>query len=483
MNRAAELLGFKFRADEFVRLVPKPTENTNAMKILSDIIDKHGDSGPIIPAGEAYRRFMSNAPQDIEILRLAFGSPRQVRKLAFSLSYCESKTPYNVPIVQTPFLSFALQLIDEHFCDNYGMLLGLFNTLLKNWSSSGASRVRAFIKSKISNYDGKRKTLLAIRNNSEWYLDERGPIPLATKMLGEGEKLSDVWEILSLPDYMRGYEYFGMVATQYVNTLLRQGLAVENIEDVIKFLELHNDKKTDKRILSEIITKLGSEASYDYRDALKPYVLNSLGDPALLGYWQSWENASEYEKTTLEEARQIFNGWLTQEFIHLFFEAARDPYRKAFWLAYAKYIGSFKVVGSSYIRYRFLQDERLRDILKGRFAILEGAAEGQVAFIFRIKNYTFVEFGKKGAAFYAYLDTNPLAPKMDKQRYSMSELRHSRMPSLIKKDYIYGRYYHQKEGRYPHFQSERYYWQDNLRRWIEDKLGISPTHSYRIYDR
>ena len=65
MNDAAKLLGFEFAADEFVRLVPKPIENTAAINILNEIIAKHGDSQPKTPpdVGEVYRIFMSVAPR------------------------------------------------------------------------------------------------------------------------------------------------------------------------------------------------------------------------------------------------------------------------------------------------------------------------------------------------------------------------------------------------------------------------------------
>jgi len=473
MNHTTELLDFKFHIDEFVHLVPQPQENTGAINILNEIIEKHGrrQSKPLPDVGEVYRKFMNAAPDGIDASRRPFDSVDQegrfARRLARALSYFESSPPHNVPIIQTRFLPLALQLICEHFdvtrrCFQVRILLTLFDTLLKNWSSSGASQIMEFIKEKIFLVGNKRKRVLNIQKKAEWYLNERGPSLLAATLLDEGQRLSSVWEYLHFPEYMHSYEYFGAVAVQYVNILLSRGLMVEDIDDIIRFLELHNNKKTDKKILSEIISKHGSKVSYNYRDALKSYALNSLGDPTILGNWHPWENASEDEKATLEKARQTFSGWLIQEFIQLFFEAASDPYRKAFWLGYAGHINSFKVAGGIYTRHHLLQDERLGDILRGRFATLEeGVGEGQAAFIFKIKNYTFVEFFKKGAALYAFPDTNPLAPKMDKQSYSMSELCHADIPYLVKRSEYYND------------------WQYRLKEWMKDKLDIPPRTGLR----
>jgi len=467
MNNAAKLLGFEFGAEEFVRLVPKPRENAGALKILSEIIEKHGDSQPKPPpdVGTVYKRFTIVAPRGLDAMQMMFESTRKARsfsrKLAWCLSYCENTPPYNVPIIQKPFLPLALQLIDEHF--RPGMLLGLLDALLKNWSSPNIRLVRDFIREKISHYKGKRKNIIAIKENVEWYLDERGPILLATTLLGEGQKLSTVWEYLGLPKYMQGYEFFGAVGTAFTSLALRAGTPSKHFKDIVGFLEEHNEHTCMKKILSAVIEKLGETASESIRQPIQSFTLKRLQDPRLTGGMVRWQGISE-------TAKKIFIRWLTKEDLRFFFDVVakacgddKFEYRKEFWLAYLEHISFCRVVLRKDAKYLFRNDvQAMRYFNERRPAKITGGTVDQHAFIIEMGDYTFVEFSTAGACYVYPNERKPF--RTDLSEYAMSDLRNR----------------NRAVERFIHRNSERYSWQRKVRDWIEWNLELEPLHSYLV---
>ena len=151
-------------------------------------------------------------------------------------------------------------------------------------------------------------------------------------------------------------------------------------------------------------------------------------------------------------------------------------YRKAFWLAYARHIENFKIIGSKRIKRLLQYDPKTEQLLERRFAILSNIPDesDESAFLFRIKNYVFVEFGKTGNALYVYKNSNPDAPGFDRRSYTIYQLKHLKINQQLFDKWDNG------EGRVIHLGSEYYRWQDKLSTWLRRTLGINNIRGYYI---
>jgi hypothetical protein len=327
---------------------------------------------------------------------------------------------------------------------------------------------------------------LKIKEYTKFLLENRGTILLASYLYENNIPPYKIWEILELPEYSKAFEYFSELAVQCTQLLLSKNFSPDDLSNIVAFLTEHNNPVIDKKVFSKIITRLGSSADEMYKERIQQDILQRIGDPSVESKWLPWKGATETQKTVLKKAREIFNEWYTKESIEFFFDRISrtlDPedfnYRKSFWLAYAKYITYFRIASDNLLLKTIKKDSKAYQLFSNRFAYLDGAERDQCAFLFRIKNKIFVEFAKKGAALYIYDVENSDAPSLHKNIYSMSELRQlSNRHSLVEDDGYYIRYY--REGRLFHRNSYYYYWQERLKRWIEEILDITPDNSYKI---
>ena len=119
-------------------------------------------------------------------------------------------------------------------------------------------------------------------------------------LLREQKNLSDVWSFLSLPDRTHGYRYFGAVAKAYV--ALNRRLDRDSVSDIIAFVKVHKDDKTNRDVLSRTIEKLGVDAPEDLRHDLQSYILREWRDPRLADWAVRWRDVTN-------KAREIFTRW------------------------------------------------------------------------------------------------------------------------------------------------------------------------------
>lgn len=462
MRSAKELLDFNFNANEFVRRALQsnqiPPERLNT---LEDITQRHDDIGHEVPDREDLRqvyRLFINAHRD-RTLRTEFDTLSRVRKLAWVLSYSENQQPFDRRIVDTPpQLRDALQLIENRF--SISTLIGVFHALLQAWDTPNAGRLRAFVRRHITNYEGRRTFVQQLRANMRWYCEQNSSTQLAMTLLHSQEKLSEVWKYLELPDHTHSYPYFGAVAEAYVAH--QSSTDRETLEDIIAFVERHNNDKTTRAVVSKLIEKLGINASEDLRQPVQSYALREWSDPRIAGGDVRWRNVPD-------EAKQIFTRWITKEDLRFFFDVVaracndqRFAYRKAFWLAYLEHISFCRPVLRSNAIYLFRNDpQTLQYYRERRPATLTGGISDQHAFIIQMGNYTFVEFST-AAACYVYNNANPPFQLGDSE-YHITELRDQRWA----------------EHRVIHRNSEDYSWQTGFASWLRSNLRIEPLRSYR----
>lgn len=459
MNSARELLQFNFDANAFARRAPQPIKiSQQTLDILDDIVQKHEDMERELPNREDLRQIYHSFIKSYRIGRhhTEFDSLKRTRQLAWALTYSEGELPR---IVDTPQLSDALMLIEDHF--SISALLGVFDTLLQAWDTPNAGRLRAFVRRHLTNYEGRRTFVQKLKANMRWYCEQNSATLLAMTLLRSQAKLSEVWSSLELRDHTHSYPYFGAVAEAYI--VLNSHLDQEILENVIEFVEIHNNHKTSRAVVSKLIEGLGYDASEHLRQPLQSYALREWGDPRITGGTVRWHSVSD-------EAKQIFTRWITKEDLRFFFDAVaracndeKFAYRKAFWLAYLEHISFCRPVLRRNARYLFRNDPQILEYYRERRpATLTGGDSNQHAFIIQIGNHTFVEFST-AAACYVYDDTNcPFS--LGNSEYNMTELRNQLWV----------------EHRVIHRNAEDYSWQRDFASWLRSNLRIEPLRSYRL---
>ena len=459
MESVKKLLGFNFDPDVFARSAPQPfNPSQQNLKILKEIVKKHGNADYELPDREdlhqVYQLFMRASQSDK--LRQDFASRKRIRQLTWVLTFSDKNQSR---IVDDPSqLRNALQLITERFRINH--LPGIFNALLETWGTPNTKILRTFIKEQLTNYSGKRKFAQELKTNMAWYCEENSATQLAMELFRSNRTLSDVWSLLELPEYMNTYPYFGAVAEAFVS-LIRH-LDREVFADVISFLEKHNNDDTSRSILSDVIVKLGLDASEHIRAPVQSYILRQWEDPRIARADVKWRGVST-------EARRIFTKWITEADLEFFFDivakACNDSkfaYRKAFWLAYLEHIDfCHPVLHSTVKKLIRTNPEALQFYNERRPSALTDGGSKIHAFIIQIGDLTFVEFST--GACYVYRNSN-LPFELDSSTYSMNRLKNQ--PRVI--------------HRVLHFYSEKYSWQRKLEGWIYNQLNLEPQRSYQI---
>ena len=459
MNSAKKLLQFDFNSDAFARRAQqtsKPSQQN--LNILKKIVEKHGNADYELPDREdlhqVYHRFIRWSQADK--LHQEFSISKRIRQLTWVLTFSEEN---HARIVDSPSqLHKALQLIEEHFRISH--LPGIFNALLETWGTPNAKILRTFIKRHLTDYNGKRKFAQQLKTNMAWYCEENSATQLAMELFRSNRTLTDVWSFLELPEYMNIYPYFGAVAEAFVSLISH--LDREVFADVVNFLEKHNNADTSRSILSDVIQKLGLDASEHVRAPVQSYVLREWQDPRIVGAELKWRGVSH-------AARKIFIKWLTEADLGFFFDivakACNDQkfaYRKAFWLSYLEHITYCRPVLRRNAEYILTDDPQAWQYYRDRNpATLKGASNAD-AFIIQMGNYTFVEFSTAGAC-YCYQNSN-LPLELADSVFTMNTLKNRGWAT----------------HRVIHSHTITYSWQKRFESWIYNKLGIRPLRSYKI---
>lgn len=460
MNIAKELLRFSFDTSIFGRRTSNAGDSQSTLDKLSDRLNEIENQhragmrkgARLEDIQLIFRRFIETGMTD-EFSR-KYANRTSARKLAWALVYSEKHAPYNRNIVSNAGrLENALRIIEGHLTTS--ALLGVFDALLQVWDKKNSGILRAFLKKQLTSYDGRRKFVRNLKANLAWYCDENGATQLALNLLREKKKIAEVWKYIELPNHMHAYPYFGSIAEAYVS--LNKHLGRPFLEDIVRFTEIHNDDKNSRTVLTKLIERLGTDASEHLRQPVQSFVLRSWQDPRITGASVRWRGVSE-------NAKSIFERWITKDDLRLFFDVvakscndSKFKYRKEFWMAYLGHISFCRPVLRNDVEYILRKDPKaLQYYQTRRPASLKGGTQDQHAFIIQMREHTFVEFSTAGAC-YVYSDKGrPFG--FDDSEYFMNRLRNIRRAA----------------HRVIHRNSEGYYWQSQFEDWIRWHVGVVP---------
>jgi hypothetical protein len=480
MNSTDEILEFSFSKNLFsekgkniisshiVNLCQSRISTLNAIteKIGSSMIDEKPTKG----IREVYLKF-------IKISQLDDGfadkfDKRELRTLTYALTFKENQE--NSIFGNSNYLNHCIILFNDNWRDSF--ISGLLDCYLSNWGCSNRESfniLSKFLTDKISNYQGSRSLFQSLKTNSKFFDKEKGDIDLGATLAISNRNISEATKYLSLPDHWITYAYFSGVINGYFEKSKNRLDTI--IDDIAHTLEKHSSStkstRTNKLIVSKIICHT-TKASEIVQNKVKDIAFKLVGDPGITSIWRPFENANQSEISTINEAREILNEWVTRQFINVFFEKCiNDNRRKRFWLQYSNKITAFKVFGPRYIKQILKTDQRIAEYVDGRFHSVDSNRDVS-AFMFLIGDHKMIEFSDPGYAFYAYNASNTTAPSFDaKYVSSVDNFRDGSMPMLV---YRSGYHLHSfsEEGRLSHNDGDMK-WEDVFSNWLKRKAGIN----------
>lgn len=388
-------------------------------------------------------------------------SKNEVRKISY----------FPNQIVEDKFNDYDLiiKILDANW--HWSYLNGLVFCLLNNWQEYEykieTRKYHDYVINRLLQYQGSRRLFVTMKQNVG-YLKDGGPVALGQDLLNQKKSIFEAVSVLGLNKHDFLYFYFSKVLRAYYRSNI---LSTKEFEEV---LQLHNNKDTNKIIISEKICKVNVAGNDRYVDLMKRYAIKFIGDPFVFSYWNTIGLPLESVET-VKNAHLILRKWLIKRCIDLAFtELVDDPDRKSFWLRYVDYISDIKIVGS-YRHQSIIHSHP--DLAEIRNCFKRTTAErnnSTCAIVIMIKDYMFVEYSELGrGACYVYHDNhdikgfyNWVLDAINSGVRKVDDLKITDLNSLIDVDGYY-LYFH-SYGRMIHSG----YWQNRFDRWFNDKLGI-----------
>lgn len=386
-----------------------------AQSIINEVVWRHSIYSRKKPleVSELTSKFMHPAALGVATVREHFNTVREVHRLAWSL-YKQRDNGAN--LFRLPHLGIALAIIDS--CYHPGMLLGLFDNLLKNWLTlehDDKRKLGDFIAVKAKNYSGKRICINNIKKHVRYYTCQDGSVALAESLFRTRLGLSNVWQYLQLPDHVKGYEYFSEVAISYTNLVLQDAECEEFLLDIIKFLNIHQRIDVSKKCLTMMILAMKRFKSSQSIEEVQAAALELIGNPSDRFAWQSWEGAAGKELSDFQGARKRIKELMIEWLIRYFFQRiADDEAKRKLWLKYAPHVSNVKIHCSENIYGRLNNNHYIRPYLQSYFHPIRGSRTDQILLVLTVKDYLLMESVADTNVFYACRKENPLFSHMNR---------------------------------------------------------------------
>jgi hypothetical protein len=172
------------------------------------------------------------------------------------------------------------------------------------------------------------------------------------------------------------------------------------------------------RIVALLVRRYAKCRDREEHIALRDAAVSTIGNPWLRRVsWDAWV-VDEKGKPD-DDSRNMVNSWLKRRLITDFFEllsvdGTGDSRRVDYWLRFEPVIADmwFALGAEAHAR-RGEQFSDFKKRAKGRLLYLEGTSADNNAFVMRIGDYLFVEFGAKGNAMYLFEWAKLRGPVLD----------------------------------------------------------------------
>ena len=287
-------------------------------------------------------------------------------------------------------------------------------------------------------------------------IDTDGPAKLGAYL--RKKKLSWQWAppTVLMPTTRINYPYFGDTLLTYFKDVQKG-----EYDELLSALNLHNQTRTDKILLPQLILKAGK-----FNKNLLDITTKRIGDPFDESWWAPFDGATAEQKKNLRLARKTLLGWIMQEVIRMFFEVlCNDKDRKDFWSKQAHKVSDFTVFGSYYSKQLALKSLPPQNVNK-HFRTVDSSMDN-CALAMYIGEYVVIEFTQVGAL-YAYKKDGKNYRQAFKYANSLSkvdDLKISGMPMLFDLEY----YHFAPEGKMDH---RGIGWKSRMERWMAHSIHL-----------
>jgi hypothetical protein len=480
MRSAREILSVSFSASLFNKQSQAVLSDhliqriSSRIQLLEELTERTGEmtvsvSGNIDPSLLLAKFRSVGVKNEFPMHGVGMFTRKELRILTYSMTSQQSNV---AAIISSPSeVNILLQHLVHSWRD--GFIFGLVYTYFLKWDEM-KFEVRkildVFLTQKLSEYDGDRMILKALKKNISFLNASNGDVLLGSTISIKDHEIVDAPGFLSLPKNWFSYPYFSKVIDAYFER--SKSRLNETCDRVLSALRQHNRIETTKRTLSKIIILADANEFAGLQDLVKRFAFEKIGDPGNSANWQQFANCTSSEAENIKKARAILNEWITRQFINVFFEKCINDFRrKRFWLKYSKMISQFRIVGSMHVNSILKNDTRIRDYVAARFSKTNSTSDGNAALMFIIKNHLFIEFSDDGA-FYAYKLSNKNAPSIDDTYFqSTSKLKTPSMKWLAYRTGVYINEMHD-EGRLGHNDGDLQ-WESVADFWMKNKADIN----------
>ena len=395
-----------------------------AQSIINEIVWHHSIYSKKKPLeiSELISRFINLPSLESGTAVEHFNTVRQVHRLAWSL---DKPPDHHTSFSPLPHLDIALAIIDS--CYHPGMLLGLFDTLLKHWMTlelADRQKLSNFIAGKVKDYSGKRICITNIKQHMRYYSCRDGSVALSETLFNMRLGLSSIWQYLQLPDHVKGYEYFSEGAISYTNLVLQQAECEKYLLDIIKFLNIHQRVDVSKKCLTMMILAMNRFRNSQSMEEIQTAALELIGNPSDRFSWQIWKGATGKELSDFQGARKRIKELIIEWLIRYFFQRiVDDEAKKKLWLKYAPHVSNVKIHCSENIYGRLNNNHYIRPYLQSYFHQIRGPRTDQTLLVLTVEDYLLIESVADTNAFYACRKENPLFSHMNRDPLKPADLK------------------------------------------------------------
>lgn len=431
-------LGFNFRATFFSETAKGAldeevvrTNTKRVQKVREDIIqtleaDVTGDAEHII------KKIRSLYKQDTPVARVRI--PYKELRLV----------SYNIPYEDFGFSKYIIDILEVNWFSSYTR--GLVHSTLKHWTDFEPD-IKTILCELISKYSP----------DTGKYLSEAGAYKLGYDIKKDKKEIRECCRIFNLSFNRISYSYFSEVMVGYYDSG-----EISDFDEVNRLLSLHNNKITDKRIISRLVINHFNRRKIP--PALFKLAISRVGDPSVPSNWATPKNVSREDAEKIEKAKQIMIQIVSSRFIKLFYRSiCDDTERLNFWLNHTDGVKDFKVYGSSYSRNKipYNWDSSLID---SHFVVLNSKSDN-CALVMHIDDFAIIEFSGGGALYVYKKGSADYKSIFSKRIEKIDDFKIPYLSNLIDNDYYYSSY--EDEGRMVHIGN----WQHRLDMWFRKKIS------------
>lgn len=396
-------------------------------------------------------------------------SDNEIRRLINQLnkSWKEGKDPETIDLTllearslgygltektEIEFLQFLLRVEEKEGNWTPSCLKGFLHSLLRHWHEFSTDIHEAIGLFMLNHSSKDAKDFADIIP----FIDNNGPAKLGAHL--REKKQSWLWAppTVLMPTTRINYPYFSDTLLAYF-----QDIPDDDYNELITALKLHNQMRTDKILLPQLILEADG-----FNKNLLDIAIRRIGDPFDESKWAPFNNANAEQKKALRQARKVLLSWVTLEVIRIFFELlCKDKSRKDFWAKHAHKLSNFTVFGSFYSKQLALQSLPTQSVNR-HFRTVDSSVDN-CALAMYIGDYVVVEFTEVGALYAYKIGSNYYneAFRYASSLIKVDELKVTRMPMLY--DLDYNRF--SKEGRMPH----QGYWERRMSMWLDRQVRIT----------